>query len=141
MPTLRQILEGLDPKTELADIVSHNWTAERLLGHLAKVAPRCLDEEYALSGDRFTSANPNECYLYPPPTFLVVRAGGNGTQRALEPRMHIVQLLEALDYLLEQTVDMDLRHGIELSEGEAKARMQALAAIAEVYKEGSGSSV
>lgn len=39
-------------------------------------------------------------------------------------------LLEALDYLLEQTVDMDLRHGIALSEGEAEAREKALAAIA-----------
>ena len=28
------------------------------------------------------------------------------------------ELIEALDYLLEQTVDMDLNHGIELTEGE-----------------------
>lgn len=40
------------------------------------------------------------------------------------------ELLEALDYLLEQTVDMDLKYGIELSEGEAEARAMALAAIA-----------
>jgi hypothetical protein len=38
-------------------------------------------------------------------------------------------LLAALDYLLEQTVDMDLKHGIELTEGETEAREQALAAI------------
>ncbi len=39
-------------------------------------------------------------------------------------------LLEALDYLLEQTVDQDLKHGITLTEGEAEARAKALAAIA-----------
>jgi hypothetical protein len=39
-------------------------------------------------------------------------------------------LLEALNYLLEQTVDMDLAHSIELTEGEQEARKQALAAIA-----------
>jgi hypothetical protein len=38
--------------------------------------------------------------------------------------------LEALDYLLEQTVDMDLKYGIGLSEGEQEARKKALAAIA-----------
>ena len=40
------------------------------------------------------------------------------------------ELLEALDYLLEQTVDMDLKYGIGLSEGEEDARKKALAAIA-----------
>jgi hypothetical protein len=40
------------------------------------------------------------------------------------------ELLEALDYLLEQTVDMDLKYGIALSEGEQDARAKALAAIA-----------
>jgi hypothetical protein len=40
------------------------------------------------------------------------------------------ELLEALDYLLEQTVDMDLKYGIGLSEGEQDARTKALAAIA-----------
>jgi len=39
-------------------------------------------------------------------------------------------LLAALDYLLAQTVDMDLKHGIELTEGETEARTLALAAIA-----------
>ena len=38
-------------------------------------------------------------------------------------------LIEALDYLLEQTVDMDLKHGIGLTEGETEAREKALAAI------------
>jgi hypothetical protein len=41
------------------------------------------------------------------------------------------KLLEALDYLLAQTVDMDLKYGITLSEGEEDARAKALAAIAE----------
>jgi hypothetical protein len=40
------------------------------------------------------------------------------------------ELLEALDYLLEQTVDMDLSHGIALTEGERDARRKAIAAIA-----------
>lgn len=40
------------------------------------------------------------------------------------------KLRAALDYLLEQTVDMDLKNGIELTEGEKEARAQALAAIA-----------
>ena len=40
------------------------------------------------------------------------------------------ELLEALDYLLEQTVDMDLKYGIGLSEGEQEARKKALAVIA-----------
>ncbi len=39
-------------------------------------------------------------------------------------------LLAALDLLLEQTVDMDLAHGIELTEGEREAREKALAAVA-----------
>jgi hypothetical protein len=38
-------------------------------------------------------------------------------------------LLEALDYLLQETVDMDLKHGIGLSEGERAARRKALRAI------------
>jgi hypothetical protein len=38
-------------------------------------------------------------------------------------------LCEALDYVLDQTVDQDLAFGIELTEGEAEAREKALAAI------------
>jgi hypothetical protein len=41
------------------------------------------------------------------------------------------QLLDALNHLLEQTVDMDLKYGVALSEGEQEARAKALAAIAE----------
>jgi hypothetical protein len=41
------------------------------------------------------------------------------------------KLLEALSYLLDQTVDMDLKHGITLSESEEDARKVALSAIAE----------
>ncbi len=41
------------------------------------------------------------------------------------------KLLDALNYLLEQTVDMDLKYGITLSEGEQEARALALTAIAE----------
>lgn len=38
-------------------------------------------------------------------------------------------LFEALDYLLQQTVDADLADGFELTEGQSKAREMALAAI------------
>jgi hypothetical protein len=40
------------------------------------------------------------------------------------------ELLDALKYLLEQTVDMDLKYGISLSEGDEDAKAKALAAIA-----------
>ncbi len=42
----------------------------------------------------------------------------------------IRELLEALDYLLAQTVDQDLKYGIALTEGEEHAQAKALAAIA-----------
>lgn len=42
----------------------------------------------------------------------------------------IKELLLALDYLLEQTVDMDLKYGFMLTEGEDEARTRALAIIA-----------
>lgn len=38
-------------------------------------------------------------------------------------------LRTALQYLLEQTVEMDIAHGIPLTEGEQDARQQALAAL------------
>jgi hypothetical protein len=41
------------------------------------------------------------------------------------------KLLEALTYLLEQTVDQDVNYGIALSEGEQDARAKALAVIAD----------
>jgi hypothetical protein len=44
-------------------------------------------------------------------------------------------LLAALDYLLEQTVDCDLAYGIELTEGEHEARQMARAAIAKAKEE------
>ncbi len=40
-------------------------------------------------------------------------------------------LLDALEYLLTQTVDMDLNQGITLTEGEQEARDRALSVIAE----------
>lgn len=39
-------------------------------------------------------------------------------------------LMEALKYLLQQTVEMDLAYGIELTEGESDARTKAIKAIA-----------
>lgn len=40
------------------------------------------------------------------------------------------EVLEALSYLKEQTVDMDIEYGIELTEGEEEARQKAIAALA-----------
>lgn len=40
------------------------------------------------------------------------------------------ELIGALEYLLQQTVDADLAHGIELTQGEADARERAINAIA-----------
>ena len=42
----------------------------------------------------------------------------------------VAALLEAASYLLEQTVEMDLRYGVELTEGEKEAREQTIAALA-----------
>ena len=53
------------------------------------------------------------------------------TLAAMQMMATAPKLLEALDYLLAQTVDMDLEHGIALSEGEQDARANALSAIAE----------
>jgi hypothetical protein len=53
------------------------------------------------------------------------------TLAAMRVMVAAPKLLEALDGLLAQTVDMDLKHGIALSEGEQDARARALAAIAE----------
>lgn len=50
-----------------------------------------------------------------------------------EENAHLIgaarKLLDALNYLLEQTVDQDLKYGIELTEGEQEARKMALGAI------------
>ncbi len=53
------------------------------------------------------------------------------TLAALRVMVAAPKLLQALDYLLEQTVDMDLKYGIALGEGKAEARAMALAVIAE----------
>lgn len=45
------------------------------------------------------------------------------------------ELGEALDYLLQQTIDQDLNYGIGLTEGEQDARKKALAAIAKARGE------
>ena len=45
------------------------------------------------------------------------------------------RLCDALNYLLEQTVDADLTHGIELTEGEMDARARAIRLIDEVTGE------
>lgn len=47
----------------------------------------------------------------------------------------IAELFDALDYLLAQTVDMDLKHGITLTEGEEEARAKSLAIIAKLKGE------
>lgn len=45
------------------------------------------------------------------------------------PAVPVTELVAALNYLLEQTVDQDLAHGLELTEGEQEARQQAIRAI------------
>lgn len=55
-------------------------------------------------------------------------AGGNAALIVRACNSH-EELIEALDGLLQQTVDMDLAHGIELTEGERMARAVALSAI------------
>lgn len=55
---------------------------------------------------------------------LVVEFEGERCRKA------VPALLEALNDLLEQTVEQDIRHGIELTEGEQAACSGALAAIA-----------
>ena len=57
----------------------------------------------------------------------------DGECDACEYRRYRTQpaLLSSLTYLLEQTVEMDLAHGIKLTEGETDARRKALAAIAQ----------
>jgi hypothetical protein len=44
----------------------------------------------------------------------------------------LAELVEALDYLLAQTVDMDLKHGITLNEGEEEVRTRGIAMIAKM---------
>ncbi len=53
------------------------------------------------------------------------------TLAAMRLMVSAPKLLEALDYLLAETVDMDLKYGITLSEGEEDARAKALSAFAE----------
>lgn len=52
------------------------------------------------------------------------------TLAAMRLMLAAPKLLEALAYLLNETVEMDLKHGIALTEGEAEARAEALSAIA-----------
>jgi hypothetical protein len=59
-----------------------------------------------------------------PPTLAAVRA------MKAAPKLY-----RALTYLLEQTVDQDLKYGITLTEGEETARTQAQAALAEANGE------
>lgn len=70
---------------------------------------------------------------------IMQRACGHFGAELLEEACHglpadgdgiISELIGALDLLLNETVDRDLKYGINLSEGEADARAKALAAIA-----------
>ena len=75
------------------------------------------------------------------PEISTTSTGGRDTRKGSPYTMETMQanarlftaapaLLAALNYLLEQTVDQDLAHGITLTEGEADARQQALAIFA-----------
>lgn len=61
--------------------------------------------------------------------------GATLTFTGFQRKSVMTDLVEALSYLLEHTVDADLAHGIELTQGEADARTQALAAIAAAMAE------
>ena len=66
---------------------------------------------------------------------LLAEAGLRPHERTLLKALALLiaqrdDLREALDYLLQQTIDQDLKHGITLTEGEEDARAKALAAIA-----------
>lgn len=50
------------------------------------------------------------------------------------------ELVEALDMLLTETVDMDLQHGITLTEGETLARDKAIIAIAKALGQTKGAA-
>ena len=60
------------------------------------------------------------------------RADAEAVRDRITGGSHVAELVAALDDLLEQTVDMDLKYGIGLSEGEEQARERALRAIARV---------
>lgn len=49
--------------------------------------------------------------------------------RVKETAGHVGDLMEALDFLLEQTVDQDLKTGAELTGGAPDARTQAITAM------------
>lgn len=49
--------------------------------------------------------------------------------RCLAEEAAVEEYREALEYLLAQTVDQDLKHGIALSEGEEDARQKSLALL------------
>jgi hypothetical protein len=67
-----------------------------------------------------------------------VSAEGISVIRKLEQNQGV--LISALDLLLTETVDMDLKHGIALSEGEEYARNNAIFAIAEALGQTKGAA-
>ena len=64
------------------------------------------------------------------PCGLDEEAGANARLIAAAP-----ELWDALDSFLEQTVDMDLAYGIELTEGEKEARAKALAVFEKFHEQ------
>lgn len=73
-------------------------------------------------------ADPEECTVE-------TENGGTMTFTGFNRGNTVKGLVDALNYLLEMTVDADLAVGIELTQGEVEAREQALAAIANAMGE------
>ena len=81
--------------------------------------PESLIAGYAIGNRLVTGSSPDSANVEPTEEALANALLWAGAS----------DLLEALNYLLAQTVDQDLSHGIELTEGEQDARIKALAAI------------
>lgn len=105
------------------EINNFGYNSLRDRPHFVDVEPMTLVEIDTLCERLNTSPSQPE----PTTPESEARRVANVRLAAMAPR-----LLEALHYLLEQTVDQDLNHGIELTEGEEDARQQALAIFAEL---------
>jgi hypothetical protein len=89
----------------------------------------CINKECACNPEVFVAAIHNSDASLSLENALV-RAKVSWNTRADDNIL--TEAIAALDYLLQQTIDQDLKHGITLTEGEEDARRRALAVIAKV---------